>query len=116
MPNFFLFFRRLAEFVSTHNEISVNTATATTQSTKCQPKQKIVFHKTHKCSSTTVQNILFRFMKKNELHPVLPNKGNFLGQTEGFTVNFHAQNSQFHKYFKVSGTMRQTTYFHFFDN
>ena len=45
---------------------------------KNPPKQaitNIVFHKTHKCSSTTIQNILFRFAMNNELLVVLPERG-----------------------------------------
>ena len=41
--------------------------------------KNIVFHKTHKCSSTTIQNILFRYAINNELLVVLPKVGhNFL--------------------------------------
>jgi len=54
---------------------------------KCQPKQTIVFHKTHKCSSTTIQNILLRYAYKNSLNLALPYKGNFLGDTSGFTAS-----------------------------
>ena len=54
---------------------------------QCQPKQTIVFHKTHKCSSTTIQNILLRYAYKNSLNLALPYKGNFLGDTSGFTAS-----------------------------
>ena len=43
----------------------------TTLEPKCQPKQTIVFHKTHKCSSTTIQNILLRFAYKKSTQPRL---------------------------------------------
>ena len=43
----------------------------------CQdPKQFVVFHKTHKCSSTTIQNILLRYAYKHNLTVVLPSQGN----------------------------------------
>lgn len=38
----------------------------------------IVFHKTHKCSSSSIQNILLRFARKHELDIVLPKTGNYL--------------------------------------
>jgi len=66
----------------------------------CEPKKKIVFHKTHKCSSTTIQNILFRYTKKYGLHLALPDKGNFLGESEGFTLKFHKKSSKFLQYFQ----------------
>ena len=46
----------------------------------CNPETDIVFHKTHKCSSSTVQNILLRYGLKHELNVVLPKSGNYLGQ------------------------------------
>ena len=53
----------------------------------CQPRNTIVFHKTHKCSSTTIQNILLRYGFKNKLNIALPYKGNFLGSPNGFTAS-----------------------------
>ena len=39
----------------------------------CGPaKIDIVFHKTHKCSSSSIQNFLMRYAKKHELTLVLP--------------------------------------------
>ena len=46
-----------------------------------------MFHKTHKCSSTTIQNILLRYAYKNSLNVALPFKGNFLGNANGFTAS-----------------------------
>ena len=45
----------------------------------CLPKRKIGFLKTHKCASSTIQNILLRFVIKNNLNVVLPAKSNYLG-------------------------------------
>ena len=40
--------------------------------TRCEPRQKVVFLKTHKTASSTVQNILFRYGDKNGLNFALP--------------------------------------------
>ena len=41
-------------------------------SDKCEPINKLVFAKTHKTGSTTVQNLIFRYGMKNSLTFVLP--------------------------------------------
>ena len=46
----------------------------------CNKKQKIAFLKTHKCASSSVQNILMRFGLNNQLDFVLPSAGNYLGR------------------------------------
>ena len=46
----------------------------------CVKKHKIAFLKTHKCASSSVQNILFRFGLKNHLTFALPSTGNYLGR------------------------------------
>ena len=38
----------------------------------CIPTKKLIFAKTHKTGSTTLQNIIFRFGEKNKLMFVLP--------------------------------------------
>ena len=53
----------------------------------CNPELDIVFHKTHKCSSSTVQNILLRYGMKHELNVVLPKSGNYLGQKSLFKAD-----------------------------
>ena len=45
----------------------------------CKSKKNIVFLKVHKCSSSTVQNLLFRFGDQYNLNFVMPLKGNYLG-------------------------------------
>ena len=40
--------------------------------TKCTPKKNTVFFKTHKCATSTVQNIMFRYGDKHQLRFVLP--------------------------------------------
>ena len=51
---------------------------------KCDPKRKIAFQKTHKCASTTIQNILLRFGRANSLNFVLPPGGSPLDQSIPF--------------------------------
>ena len=47
---------------------------------ECVKKTKIAFLKTHKCASSSVQNMLMRFGLKNDLNFVLPSAGNYLGR------------------------------------
>ena len=47
----------------------------------CTPRKNIVFFKMHKCSSSTVQNILFRYGEDHDLTFVIPIAGNYLGHT-----------------------------------
>ena len=53
----------------------------------CNPEQDVVFHKTHKCSSSSVQNILLRYALKHELNIVLPKSGNYLGHKSPFSAD-----------------------------
>lgn len=48
-------------------------------------KQNIFFLKMHKCSSSSVQNILMRFGQERELDFVLPKEGNYLGSPKPFS-------------------------------
>ncbi|XP_071941582.1 galactosylceramide sulfotransferase-like [Antedon mediterranea] len=45
--------------------------------TECKPHTNIVFYKTHKCGSSTVQNIFLRFGDKNNLTFAMPVKNTF---------------------------------------
>ena len=47
---------------------------------ECSKRIKIAFLKTHKCASSSVQNMLMRFGLENELNFVLPSAGNYLGR------------------------------------
>jgi len=47
---------------------------------ECEKKNKVAFLKTHKCASSSLQNILMRYGLKNELNFVLPSSGNYLGR------------------------------------
>nr|CAD7265355.1 unnamed protein product [Timema shepardi] len=48
-------------------------------------RTNIFFLKTHKCASSTVQNILMRMGSKHGLTFVLPSTGNYLGNPKPFT-------------------------------
>ena len=54
----------------------------------CLPKRKIGFLKTHKCASSTIQNILLRFVIKHKLNVVLPRRRNYLGKFFGRDYHF----------------------------
>ncbi|KAI9559185.1 hypothetical protein GHT06_015974 [Daphnia sinensis] len=49
--------------------------------------RKFIFMKTHKCGTSTIENIIFRFALKNDLNIVLPEKGNYLSADELFDHN-----------------------------
>ncbi|KAK4010458.1 hypothetical protein OUZ56_019601 [Daphnia magna] len=49
--------------------------------------RKFIFMKTHKCGTSTVENIIFRFALKNELNIVLPEEGSYLSRDELFDHN-----------------------------
>jgi len=53
----------------------------------CKSKKIIVFHKTHKCSSTTLQNILLRYAYNYNFNVVLPENGNNLPADSGFKAS-----------------------------
>ena len=43
--------------------------------TMCKPVTKFGYFKTHKCGSTTIQNILLRYVVKHGLNVVVPENG-----------------------------------------
>ncbi|XP_063877672.1 galactosylceramide sulfotransferase-like [Scylla paramamosain] len=45
----------------------------------CSPRNNVAFLKTHKCASSAIQNILFRYGDKHNLHFALPVTGNYFG-------------------------------------
>ena len=53
----------------------------------CVPKHNIMFLKTHKCASSTLQNIFMRFGDTHNLTFVLPPHGNYMGHPAKFTSN-----------------------------
>ncbi|XP_037793108.1 galactosylceramide sulfotransferase-like [Penaeus monodon] len=46
---------------------------------QCRPQHHVMFLKTHKCASSTVQNIFLRYGYTNNLTFALPGAGNYLG-------------------------------------
>ncbi|CAL4228709.1 unnamed protein product, partial [Meganyctiphanes norvegica] len=60
---------------------------SSSSSGNCEPKHNIAFLKSHKCASSAIQNILFRYGFTHKLHFALPSIGNYF--VEG-TVPFHA--------------------------
>ena len=55
---------------------------------QCRLRKKIIFAKTHKTGSTTLQNIVFRFGQEHQLLFVLPKSGNhYFNLTPHFTTS-----------------------------
>jgi hypothetical protein len=50
----------------------------------CRASSRVVFLKTHKCASSTVQNAILRYSKKNSLNIALPVTGNYVGRYKEF--------------------------------
>ncbi|XP_063606044.1 galactosylceramide sulfotransferase-like [Penaeus indicus] len=46
---------------------------------KCEPKRNLVYLKTHKCASSTLQRVFLRYGKEHNLSFVLPASSNYLG-------------------------------------
>ena len=71
-------------FINVVYNFSDNSTQAThlssvSEMSRCKaPVKDIVFHKTHKTSSSSIQNILLRFAKSQNLTVVLPNEGHQL--------------------------------------
>ncbi|XP_022079080.1 galactosylceramide sulfotransferase-like isoform X2 [Acanthaster planci] len=65
------------------SSLSLDESQETVEENHCTPRSNIVFFKMHKCSSSTVQNILFRYGEEHKLDFVLPKKGNYLGDMYG---------------------------------
>ena len=51
---------------------------------KCDPRKKVAFQKTHKTASTTIQNILLRFGRDNDLNFVLSADGPIMSLNHPF--------------------------------
>jgi len=47
--------------------------------TSCERKINIAFLKTHKCASSTIQNLLMRYGERHSLTLAIPNEGNYFG-------------------------------------
>ncbi|GIY82166.1 galactosylceramide sulfotransferase [Caerostris extrusa] len=55
-----------------------------TPTNSCTPRNNIVFLKTHKCASSSIQNIFNRYGFRKKLTFVLPAKGSYIGHPEPF--------------------------------
>jgi len=54
----------------------------------CQPRDSIFFLKTHKCASSTIQNIIMRYGERHAFNFVLPAQGNYIGSPEPFSSHW----------------------------
>lgn len=54
---------------------------------QCAPHNHVIFVKTHKCASTTVQNIFLRYGYTHNLTFALPSQGNYLGNPGHFKAS-----------------------------
>ena len=50
----------------------------------CTAKRNVFFLKTHKCASSTIQNVFLRYGARHDLNFVLPTLGNYLGNQAPF--------------------------------
>ncbi|XP_072173252.1 LOW QUALITY PROTEIN: galactosylceramide sulfotransferase-like [Diadema setosum] len=73
-----------SQVTSSNNQVTSNKGQMTSSqvaAATCKRRYNVAFFKMHKCSSSTVQNILMRFGDKYNLDFVLPSSGNYLGHT-----------------------------------
>ena len=68
----------------------------------CKAKSRIGFLKTHKCASSSIQNILMRYALKHDLNVVLGEKNNYLGK---FWPPIYFQNQDHFKRKFISNTI-----------
>ncbi|XP_042875027.1 uncharacterized protein LOC122255180 [Penaeus japonicus] len=59
---------------------------------QCRPQHHVMFLKTHKCASSTVQNIFLRYGYTNNLTFALPGGGNYLGNPGLFKAGLILRN------------------------
>ena len=88
------FIQRLSLMMLTNHsskaKVTLRTSYSKAITKTCAQRTNIVFLKMHKCASSTVQNILFRFGLKHNLTFVMPPSGNFIGKSQNST--FHQDN------------------------
>lgn len=56
----------------------------------CRPQRSVCFLKTHKCASTSLQNVLLRYGESRGLRFVLPARANYLGHPRLFNRSMAA--------------------------
>ncbi|KAK8735426.1 hypothetical protein OTU49_005382 [Cherax quadricarinatus] len=71
---------------STSNSLS-GSVLGVEEEVQCLPHHHIMFLKTHKCASTTVQNIFLRYGYTHNLTFALPSAGNYLGNPGFFKAS-----------------------------
>lgn len=59
----------------------------------CKPRRRIGFLKTHKCASSSIQNILLRYVMNNDLNVVLREHDNYIGYRAQFNRELIANTS-----------------------
>ncbi|XP_067119342.1 galactosylceramide sulfotransferase-like [Centruroides vittatus] len=68
---------------------------------KCVPKTNVVFMKTHKCASSTIQNIFMRYGDLHNLTFVLPASRNYLGHPAPFKKTMVPDPSRYHVTYNI---------------
>ena len=61
------------------------------------PQRYVVFQKTHKCSSTTIQNILLRYAMNHDLVLVLPKEGIHLSHSSNKFNSLFIQDAEWYQ-------------------
>ncbi|XP_022079254.1 galactosylceramide sulfotransferase-like isoform X2 [Acanthaster planci] len=77
-------------FVKTNATLTRVLAVGSLASGKCKPLNNLAMMKTHKCSSSTLQNILYRWGDDHNLTFVLPKDGPYIGHPQPFDIK-HAE-------------------------
>lgn len=67
---------------------SVGDVIAAAKPQRCQPHRNVVFLKTHKCASSSIQNVLMRYATQHNLTVVLPRHGNYMGYPQRFQASY----------------------------
>ena len=65
----------------------------------CRKKTKVGFLKTHKCASSSLQNILMRFSLNNDLNIVLPSAG----EASNINRKYKTRTSYYEALYKILG-------------
>lgn len=73
---------------------------------KCSPLERVVMIKTHKCSSSTLQNILLRRAEDRNVSIALPQEGVYFSQAYPFNRQFIFQDDRKRKYDIMASHMK----------
>jgi len=80
-----------------HADMRAEAGWLSNKANQCTPRHSLAFLKTHKCASSTVQNIIFNYGWENNLTFVLPNQSHVFKCDEKFNASYHARGSKFHR-------------------